>query len=473
MTRYPKKGKGSKWTAVELKAIPAAWKGDKLSEEGLQGEVRVAAEGAVTVRFLTPYKWEAKLAWFYCGTFPQAPLEAIREARDWCRDQVKAGVNPSDRKKLDRIEAQADVEAKLAEEAAKVARDKPLREMVADWLDRGVKRQDDNVELRRILDKDVLSTLGDHPVRLVGEKALTQAVKAVAERGSPRMAVIVFNILVQMYGWANKREPWRSLLHEGQKGNPMEVVEVRPLLPKAYDMDNVCERVLSDDEIRGLRDALQRAQEAYESAPNKRRAPQPLEATSEAALWICLGTLCRIGELTKTEWKHVDFLSRTWFIPRENTKEKQADLKVSLSDFALRYFKALHKRTGHTAWAFPSKDAKGHRCVKTVTKQVGDRQVQFSDRKAMKGRRNDNSLVIGEEAWTPHDLRRTGATLMQRVGVLPDLIDRCQNHVMAGSKVRRHYLQYDYADEMRDAWERLGTRLEAILGETPRLRLAA
>ncbi len=38
-TRYPKKGKGSKWTPKELDAIPVEWKGDSVSDgEGLSGD---------------------------------------------------------------------------------------------------------------------------------------------------------------------------------------------------------------------------------------------------------------------------------------------------------------------------------------------------------------------------------------------------------------------------------------------------
>jgi hypothetical protein len=76
------------------------------------------------------------------------------------------------------------------------------------------------------------------------------------------------------------------------------------------------------------------------------------------------------------------------------------------------------------------------------------RQHRFKQRKQLRDRRNDNSLVFskGENGeWTPHDLRRTGATMMQVLGVMPEVIDRCQNQVLAGSRVRRHYLKYNYA----------------------------
>jgi integrase len=73
--------------------------------------------------------------------------------------------------------------------------------------------------------------------------------------------------------------------------------------------------------------------------------------------------------------------------------------------------------------------------------------------------------VLGEEEWTPHDLRRTGATMMQKLKIPRDVINLCQNHVI-GSKVDRHYLLHDYADEKREAWYKLGDKLEEILEDS-------
>jgi len=81
-------------------------------------------------------------------------------------------------------------------------------------------------------------------------------------------------------------------------------------------------------------------------------------------------------------------------------------------------------------------------------------------------RRSDNTLVLAggkNGAWTPHDLRRKGATMMQALGISLDIIDRCQNHVLSGSKVRRSYMHHDYADEKRDAWAELGIKLTALI----------
>lgn len=122
---------------------------------------------------------------------------------------------------------------------------------------------------------------------------------------------------------------------------------------------------------------------------------------------------------------------------------------------------------GDSPYCFPSRnDRRNHVCVKSVSKQVGDRQFMFKARTVqLKNRRNDNSLVLGDGKkgdWTPHDMRRTGATMMQRLKVPLDVIDRCQNHVIAGSRVRRHYMHYEYLEETTEAWRKLGAELERI-----------
>ena len=140
---------------------------------------------------------------------------------------------------------------------------------------------------------------------------------------------------------------------------------------------------------------------------------------------------------------------------------------IFLSAFAIQIIKELHKLTGKTPWLFPAKNVDtGHVDVKSVSKQIGDRQEQFKSRTVkLKGRRQDNTLVLAEGAdgdWTPHDLRLTGATTMQALGVSLDVIDRCQNHVLADSTVLRAYLHHDYADEKKEAWHLVGIKLERI-----------
>lgn len=477
-TRYPKGGKGTKWTVKELAAVPAAWGKDKLSEPGLQGEVRVSSTGAVTVPWSTSFKWEGALKWYYCGMSPSDTLESIREQRDWCKEQVKAGINPTDRKRLNKVEAQQAITAALAAAEAVEAREVPFWEMFLDWLEHGVNRQNDNAELLRSFTKDVKPSLGSLPVRLIDERALRSVLKCVVERDALRQAIILHADMTQLFAWAVERKPWRTLLNVGDDGNPMALVEVEPLLPSDYDVDAVGERTLPEAEIRLLANTLAAQRRNYQNAPNRRIAIQPLERTTELSLWLCLSTLCRIGELQKAEWKHVDLVARTWLIPKANQKKVRGVMKdhlVHLSDFAAEQFEELKKLSWDSPFVFPSiNDRQKHRDVKTVTKQVYARQLRFHDDPTSipKGKRYDNSLVIGDEQWSPHDLRRTGATMMEELGASGEIADRCLNHIV-GSKVRRTYLKDKHRQGMEEAWDKLGLRLQAILGQSPALRLAA
>src|SRR5690606_36412112 len=107
----------------------------------------------------------------------------------------------------------------------------------------------------------------------------------------------------------------------------------------------------------------------------------------------------------------------------------------------------------------------------SITKSMGDRQMMFrksASDKPRSRRQENNTLVLagGQNGnWTPHDMRRTGATLMQRLGIDPMLIDRCQNHIVddGKNKVRRHYQLYSYQKEKAQAWAALGAELERIL----------
>ena len=158
---------------------------------------------------------------------------------------------------------------------------------------------------------------------------------------------------------------------------------------------------------------------------------RPLERKAQLALWICLSTLCRIGDLLKGEWQHVDLDKETWLLPAENTKRqrgKRQDHHVFLSAFAQRQFKELHTLTGESSYLFPATNNIGHVDLKSISKRVGDRQEKFKNRsKPPSGRRHDNALVLNNGTkgkWTPHDLRRTGATMMQELGVILEIIDR-------------------------------------------------
>ena len=461
MTRYPKGKKGGKWTIKELDAVKAEWKGDTLNDGGgLSGEVRVNSEN-VSIVFRCAFKWQGKVTWHYCGTYPTRDMAAIREERDKARDLVKAGIDPRANKVAARIEAQAGVDETIRADEQKRTEALTFNDLYKVWIKDGVNRSDGNKYITQSLGKHAIPVLGNIEVRHLTENHLRDVYRAIIAAGKTATAVELSKDIGQMLRWAEKRKPWRALLIDG---NPAELVDIKQLVPNDYAKER--KRQLSIAEIIKLQTIFAITAQDYADAPQKYGTERPLKKEAQIALWLCLGTICRIGELLMTEWKHVNFEQRTWFIPAANTKGergRKCDQLVYLSDFTLGQFKQLHALTGDSEWAFPARYKEGHVCEKTVSKQVGDRQVKFKSRtRKLQCRVENNSLVVGDEEWTPHDLRRTGATLMQKLKVSREVVNLCQNHVI-GSKVDRVYLLDDYADEKREAWNKLGDRLEAIL----------
>ena len=64
-------------------------------------------------------------------------------------------------------------------------------------------------------------------------------------------------------------------------------------------------------------------------------------------------------------------------------------------------------------------------------------------------------------AWTLHDLRRTGSTLMAAMGIDDKIRELCLNHVPQ-NRLDGVYNQHKYEKQMRRARKILGERLEAI-----------
>ena len=73
-----------------------------------------------------------------------------------------------------------------------------------------------------------------------------------------------------------------------------------------------------------------------------------------------------------------------------------------------------------------------------------------------------NALELPGGKWTAHDLRRTGATLMGTLGVRPDVIEKCLNHVQQ-NKLIRIYQRQELREEQAEAWRILGGRLDLLL----------
>ncbi|OBS10152.1 tyrosine-type recombinase/integrase [Acidihalobacter prosperus] len=407
-------------------------------------ELRVRASGTKT--WFLRYQFQGQRRVPRIGDYGDGEgLLTLKQARDVAEDmrrKLREGVDPVEEQKRIDAERKAAEEAERARlEAERLALEN--RRTFAKALDRWAelelsKRKDGGAESLRALRKDVVPVLGNRTLTEVGRGDVVDILDSITSRGSRIMANRVFGDLRQFFNWCDTRE-WIDR-------NPLRGITKERIGGRETERD----RVLSPDELVELRDKLPSAN---------------LELQTEAAIWIMLSTLCRVGELIQAQWADVNFEASTWRIPPGNSKNAREHL-VYLSPFALRWFRALHKRTKWSDWVLPSvlKDGE-HVCLKSITKQLRDRMrdTPMSNRTKATG-----ALILSEGTWTAHDLRRTGATLMGERGVLSEIIERCLNHVEP-SKIRRTYQRHEYKAEKRDAWERLGAYLDEQLNGTARI----
>lgn len=344
------------------------------------------------------------------------------------------------------IDYQKKLEADATAKAAKTAEDEAKNYTVQDLYDAWfptTRRKDGGAELSRVMKRDVLPVVGALKLTAIEEGHIRKMLAPVAGAGTNRKAVVILNNVKQMFHWSNGRKPWKLLVND-----PTANLKSDDITQPNYE-EVERDRILSHDEIRALANLL----------PDAR-----LIKTTEIIIWLTLSCCTRVGETTMAEWEHVNLDTCEWFIPEANMKGRAPAHTVYLSQFATAQFRALKITTGSSNWCFPNADDSGHLDTKAATKQITARQFKFSTASSpINGRTMlSNSLVLGDEKWTPHDLRRTGASLMQSLGVNDSVIERVINHVEQ-NRMKRIYHRYDHADEMRNAWAALGTLLSNFL----------
>jgi integrase len=116
--------------------------------------------------------------------------------------------------------------------------------------------------------------------------------------------------------------------------------------------------------------------------------------------------LGRAGEIGGMVWDEFDLGAGTWTLPRERSKNKR--------EHALVLPKAALDIVRTPLWRDREHLFGGH----------DDGFTQWSDMKQKLDRRLDGQV----QAWRVHDLRRSAATHMAEIGVMPHVIEECLNH---------------------------------------------
>ena len=450
MAKGVAKSEGDIMAVIKVKALQALTSQDNGRRvsmgESMYGMVRAGQDGVISVHVVWRYKIGGKVRQTPIGTWREArgkSLKELREIKNQLATDKANGKDPIADKEANRLRKQADqIEAKqtqitrLQELAAKDAR-MTVRGLFDLWLSTDLKkRQDQGSEALRAFEADVFPLIGDVAAADVTKTHIQQIIDTMLTRGVKRMTERVFSDLRQLFGFAMDRDH----------------IETDPTARiKKHKIGGSVERdrVLSEAELIEF---------------FKRLPKSGLNKTSQNALLISLSTGSRIGETLKAHWHHVDLQRRTWTQPELSaagrfTKNGKRHT-IQLNDIALMAFEALYQHSGLTPWVFPNARLNGPIVLNAVTKQVGDRQR--GDGEPMRGRtKQTNALALAGGKWTPHDLRRTAATIMAELGALPDVIDRCLNHTEQ-SKVKRIYQRAQYEAPMREAWQKLGQRLDLL-----------
>ena len=401
-----------------IKRLPIPEKGNRITyfpAAVLQGSqvprgfgVRVTAGGAKS--FIINYRIKRDEYRYTIGSYPDwSALRAVREARN-LRQRIDRGENPlEDRKRPPTTLTVSGL----------------LDEFVERYVEKEAKLRTAH-PIKRAFDQLVKPSIGTIGVYELRRSHVAQMLDEVADERGLVMADKTLAWLRKAFNWyAGKDDKFNSPIVRG--------------MARTKPRERARTRVLSDDELRII---------------------WPLFAgagTFGAMLKMLLLTAQRRDEVATMIRKEID-KDGIWTIPAERYKTKRPN-HVPLSRAALGVIESQPMAEG-CDYVFPSR-------TRTPFSGFAKSKAAFDKavREALQKQGGVGATAELLPNWTLHDLRRTAKTLMARAGVRPDISERVLGHVIAG--VEGTYDRHSYADEKRDALEKLAKMVERILNPMP------
>ena len=173
----------TKFTQKALEAITPDRHGETIREDGgLFGRIRANGNG-VSINFYYRYRWKSKTRDLSCGTWPADSMLSIRKRRDDAKIKVANRTDPSEQKKIEKIEKQEAMLAKIAEHDKLRREDLTLNDLFNAWIENGVRREDGNATLKRTFSVDTLPYIGAIKVSQLTEADLISVLRRMVERG--------------------------------------------------------------------------------------------------------------------------------------------------------------------------------------------------------------------------------------------------------------------------------------------------
>jgi integrase len=345
---------------------------------------------------------------FTLGPYPAVDLATARRRAQEAIGRVAGGEDPAATKQASRA----------AVRAARAADADRIDYVVAQFIERHAKiKTRDWRNTERMLTVDVVGRWGGKRLSQITRADVHAMLDAIAiDREKPIQANRVFAQFRKLCGWAVSK----GIIEK----SPCEGVA-------APSSETRRDRHLSDDEIR-------LAWRAFG------KVGWPFGPVAK----LLLLTGMRRDEVGEGRWSEIDLVARTWTLPASRTKNKRTHA-VSLSDAA-----------AHVLLALPRIGDKPDGFIFTTT---GRTPISGWSRAKLAIDKATGAFV---EPWTFHDLRRTVATNLQKLGVKLEVTEAVLNHV-SGSRagVVGIYQRHDWADEKRAALTQWAARVTVIVGD--------
>lgn len=402
------------WTERGLEALKVNVRTD-LTDPATKGLVlRVTPSGVKTWSFVYRRKSDGLKGRVTFGAFGTGKghhsLAAAREKAATLRSEVIAKRDPG-------LEAAAIRKADTVSDL--------LDAFIADHPKQGARW---TVECARIFDKAVKPLIGTvklpelerHHVRAVLQKLKARNVPVAVNR--------TLSAFRRALAWGVEQDLLKTNPASGIKTNVLET-------PK--------DRALTENEIITFWHGLDNA---------------PMDERSKLALQIMLLTGQRPGEVCGILKTELDFEAKTWTLPKGRTKNGKLHV-VPLSSLVATLMQQAMSLDPASPFLFTTKGRAGGGVFKV--KAMDGHALSHAMRGSL------TALGLADNPATPHDLRRTTATHLARLGFSDHVVGKVLNH---GTELRRTitarvYIQHDFLAEKRIALETWANELEMIIGE--------
>jgi integrase len=348
------------------------------------------------------------------GDYPALSLARARQiAREW-REDLRQGIDP----KAKEAERQRQERRRRAD---------TFEAVFGTYVDEHLSTLRTGAEVKRSVELHVFPHWRQRPLTEIRRADVNELVRTV-RKDAPIAANRLLACLKTFFGWAVNQE----------------LIEASPAAAvKRPSKEIKRDRVLTDAEIRAIW-----------------RACGELGAFG-GAFRLMLTTAARRSEVGGMTWREVDQSRRIWTIPRERAKADRS-VEIPLSDMACLI---LDEQPKIGAFAF-STGRSGVASAAPVAISGWSKAKAALDRLAL-AKARELAEERGDEAptefsaWRLHDLRRSAATNLARLGVDRVVISKVLNH--AEQEVTAIYDRHRYDAEKRRALDLWGQRLTAII----------